>query len=441
MVELTKVFSHLQPFKALVLGDFMLDAYTTGRVKRISPEAPVPILEVQKQEERPGGAGNVVLNLLALNAAVVAVGRIGNDAAGERLGKLLQAANTSALLVEHSYQTPVKTRLIADSQQLLRIDHETIQPMNSYLEEMFIEKLKALIPQVQIVAISDYGKGFLTNRLIAEALQICKENNVPSVVDPKGIDFAKYTGASVLKPNLSEAISAAKCAPHTDLNEVAKKLLMYADTLLITRSEAGISIFEKDARFDFPVRFREVKDVTGAGDTVLSVICLGLANGLNIQTAAQLANIAAGLAIERLGCVQVTLPELAARFLEYTSESKIFDEHHTFALTQVLQDRPYSLLTLDKGQAMTNGLFRTIKDLSQRDSELIIYVKNSEEEDEFVQLLASLHEVKSIIVQRNSLKRLLDSVQPMEVYVLKEEKAERLTKAKALLDLLILQPV
>jgi len=436
MVELAGVFSRLHSFKALVLGDFLLDVYTTGRVKRISPEAPVPVMEVKKQEERPGGAGNVVLNLLALQGTVIAVGRIGDDAPGKKLKNLLKEADTSALLVENGYQTPIKNRLIADSQQLLRIDFETIQQMGGDLEEIFIKQLKKLIPQVQIVAISDYGKGFLTPKVIAAALQICREHSIPSVVDPKGIDFAKYKGASVLKPNLSEAYAAAKCSLQSDLDEVAKRLLPLTDTLLITRSEAGISIFEQEKRFDFPVRFREVKDVTGAGDTVLAIICLGLANGLNIQTAAQLANIAAGLAIERIGCVQITLSELAQRFLDYASETKIFDDGHMFALRQVLQGKSYSLLALGKGQTMTNALFRAIKRLSGLERELIIYVE-THEKDEFIQLLASLQEVKSIIFQKSSLKSLCDSIHPHEVYVLREEEAVRLTHAKTALDSLL----
>ena len=288
MVKLARTFSHFRPFKALVMGDFMLDTYTTGRVKRISPEAPVPVMEVLKQESRPGGAGNVVLNLTTLGATVYAVGRIGSDKEGEELKQHLFSADTSSLLVEPNYKTPVKNRLIADSQQLIRVDFETITPLKPELEEAVIIRLKELIPQVDVVAISDYGKGFLTQSLIQAALQIAKEAKIPAIVDPKGSDFTKYRGATVLKPNLSEAYAAAKCPPHASLDDVAKQLLTLADILLITRSEAGISIFNADGRTDFPVRSKEVKDVTGAGDTVLAMICLGLANGLDIQLAAQI---------------------------------------------------------------------------------------------------------------------------------------------------------
>lgn len=446
MVKLAGTFNSFRPFRVLVLGDFMLDTYTTGRVKRISPEAPVPIMEVIRRESRPGGAGNVVLNLTTLGARVFAVGRIGADGEGRSLKGRLdeEGADTQGLLVEPNYQTPVKNRLIGDSQQLLRVDFETISPLQADLEEQVIEKLKELIPQVQIVALSDYGKGFLTNRLIATALKIAKEANIPSIVDPKGSDFTKYKGATLLKPNLSEAYAAAKMTHQTPLDQVASHLLAISsvELLLITRSEAGMSLFDAEKRrADFPVRSKEVKDVTGAGDTVLSIICLGLANGLDMHVSAQLANIAAGISIERLGCVQVTLSELAQRLLEYDSDTKIFDESHTYALRQVLKGKRYSILVLEKGQAMTNALFRTIRRLSENEAqELIIYVRDSHPKDEFIHLLSSLHEVDYIILQTESLKNLCDAIQPHAVYFLEGENTTRLDQAKDLLERIIPPP-
>jgi len=441
MVKLAKTFRDFRPFHALVLGDFMLDTYTTGRVKRISPEAPVPVMEVLKQESRPGGAGNVVLNLAALGATVIAVGRIGSDREGAELKRLLHGADTTALLVEPHYKTPVKNRLIADSQQLIRVDFETITSLSPDVEEAIIAHLKRLIFQVQVVALSDYGKGFLTHRLIAEALQIAREARVPAIVDPKGADFLKYKGATVLKPNLSEAYAAAKCPSHFPLDQVAKELTSLADILLITRSEAGISIFDAEGRqSDFPVRSKEVKDVTGAGDTVLAMICLGFANGLDIHLAAQLANIAAGLSIERLGCVQITLSELAQRLLEYDSDTKIFDESHTYALHQVLQGKRYSLLVLERGQVMTTALFRTIRQLSsQGDQELILYVRDSQPNDEFIHLLSSLHDVDYIILQTESLKNLCNAIHPHEIFFLEQDKTVRLDQVKEWVDSLLPQ--
>lgn len=430
MIKLGDSFRHFRPFKVLVLGDFLLDTYTTGRVKRISPEAPVPVMEVCKQESRAGGAGNVVLNLIALGATVFAMGRVGKDSAGAELKEHLRNADTSCLLVEPDYKTPLKNRLIADSQQLIRVDIETITPLHPELESLLLERLEQLVLQVDVVALSDYGKGFLSDRLIQSAIQLAAKAKVPSIVDPKGSDFSKYRGATVLKPNLSEAYIAAKYPPNATLEEVAKELQPLAEVLLITRSEAGISVFSKEGRrHDFPVRSKEVKDVTGAGDTVLSMISLGLANGLDIQQAAQLANVAAGLSIERLGCTQITLSQLAERLLEVDSDTKIFDESHTYALHQVLKGKKYSLLVLEKGQTMSNALFRTIRQLSSRDGEeLIIYAKETDPEDELIHLLSSLHEVDYIILQTESLKNLCSAIHPHEVYLLEQDRQIKLAK-------------
>ncbi len=443
MVALSKTFNRLQPFRSLVLGDFLLDTYTTGRVKRISPEAPVPVMEVLRQEARPGGAGNVVLNLRALGSQVLCVGRIGKDSHGQQLKELLSldGIDCSSLLEERGYTTPVKNRLIADSQQLLRVDFETISPLDPSLEEQLLEQLKSLIPQVQIVAISDYGKGFLTNRLISSALEIAKKAGIPAIVDPKGTDFTKYRGASILKPNLSEAYAAAKMPPSTPLGKVAQEIFSHAsiDLLLITRSEAGMSLFDpKGNRSDFPVVSKEVKDVTGAGDTVLATLCLSIANQLDLSSAVSLSNIAAGIAIERLGCVQVTLPELAKRLLREKNETKIFDEDHTYALKQVLQGKQYSLLVLSKGQQITHAFLRSIRKFAEKENhELIIYLEGSHPQDEFVRFLSSLNEVNYIVLQSESLKHLCEEIHPHEIYMLKGEEVIQIDQAREVLHTLI----
>ena len=338
-----------------MIGDFLLDAYTTGRVKRISPEAPVPILEVLKQESRPGGAGNAALNLAALGGKVLAVGRIGSDAPGKELQEALQEKeiDVAGLFMQEGYQTPIKNRLIADSQQLLRVDLETLAALSSEGEEKTIHLLQTVIPTVQVIAISDYGKGFLSDSLLAAIIKAASLSSVPVIVDPKGINFSKYLGATLIKPNLAEAYSAAKLPLSATLDEVAHELLAVskAKWLLITRSEAGMSLFDKQGhRIDFPVRSREVKDVTGAGDTVLAMLSLGMAIGLELPTAIQLANIAAGIAIERLGCVQVHIAEIAERLLKTDGQTKIFEDNQLYALQQVLKTKPYTLLVLEKNQ-------------------------------------------------------------------------------------------
>jgi rfaE bifunctional protein kinase chain/domain len=422
MVNLAGIFRSIQPFSALVVGDYLLDTYTTGKVKRVSPEAPVLVMEVQSLESRPGGAGNVVLNLATLGAAVFACGRIGNDVEGVDLKKRLGQVDTTGLIYEENYRTPVKNRLIADSQQLLRVDFEKITPLPPTYEHEVIAFLKKTISKVQVVAVSDYGKGFLTNRILESLIEIAKEAHVPVVVDPKGTDFTKYRGASLIKPNLSEAFAAAKLSPNTSLDLVGAEILRQTgiEKLLITRSEAGMSLFDKSGgRADFPVQSKEVKDVTGAGDTVLSVISLALANKIEMEAAIPLANIAAGLSIERLGCVQVTLSEIARRLLESSSDHKIFDENHLFALLQVLQNKRYNLLVLKSDQKMTASLFRAIRDLkSQNDAELLIYIRGEEPNDDLLHFLASLNEVNFIILQTESLKHLCQTIHPHQIYSL-----------------------
>jgi D-beta-D-heptose 7-phosphate kinase/D-beta-D-heptose 1-phosphate adenosyltransferase len=374
---------------------------------------------------------------------VIACGRTGLDREGQELRDRLTSETTdiSGLIVEANYQTPVKNRLIADSQQLLRVDFEKITPLQTSYEDQAIAFLEKTIPAVQVVAVSDYGKGFLTTALLSAAIRISRASNVPLIIDPKGIDFTKYRGAHVLKPNLSEAYAAAKRPASTPLEEVAAELLAQTGVglLLITRSEAGISLFNrKGERTDFSVRSKEVKDVTGAGDTVLSLICLGLANGLEIEVAVQLANIAAGLSIERLGCVQVTLSEIARRLLEFDSDTKIYDESHTYALKQVLKGKKYTLLVLNGAEALSPLLFQTIRKLSKpKEADLLIYVRGSRPSDELIQLLSSLHEVNFIILQTESLKDLCDAIHPFEIYSLENERLQQVNQAIELITSLL----
>jgi len=369
------------------------------------------------------------------------MGRIGSDAQGLELkeGLAKSGVDVQGLLIEPGYRTPVKNRLIADSQQLLRVDFETIQPLCSDVETKAIAQLETIIPNVQVVALSDYGKGFLSNRLISAAIEIAKQAGVSAIVDPKGTDFTKYRGATLIKPNLSEAYAAAKMPASASLDDVARQILVLAeaDLLLITRSEAGMSLFDRAGnRSDFPVRSREVKDVTGAGDTVLAMISLGMAIGLELPLAAQLANVAAGIAIERLGCVQVQLSEVAERLLETDCETKIFDESQLYALKQVLKAKPYALLVLEKGQAMTGSLYRAIRKLSLTGGrELVLYVRDSHPDDDFIHLLSSLHDVKAIVLQKESLQHLCAAIHPQEVFYLEGEHAtEGRDRLAALLD-------
>lgn len=440
MVErLTGTFSRLGRSKVMVIGDFLLDTYTVGKARRISPEAPVAVLQVQREEHRPGGAGNVVLNLISMGCEVIAVGRIGGDNAGDLLLKVLGEEKTAVdgMVVQKGYPTPVKNRIIADNQQIVRVDHEQIVSIPELLEQQVVEALPRLLEGVAVVAISDYGKGFLSRTLLAALIERCRKLNIPVIADPKGMDFAKYGGATIIKPNLSEAYAAAGLPSDAPLEQVAAKVLQLSrsDVLMITRSEAGLSLFYKDGRReDFPVRVREVKDVTGAGDTVLAMLTCALANGLSVAEAAQLSNVAAGIAIERFGCARVSLSELARRLLEHDVVNKVFDEEHLFALQQALHGRQFALLGISGAQGLTTGIFSSIRQLAQRVNwDLLVYVKDREPEHEFVNLLASLHDVDFILVKGESLRSLCQRISPDEVYEVRGHACERVDNAAALL--------
>lgn len=427
MVKLTGVLSKLSVKKVLVAGDLMVDSYTIGKAKRISPEAPVAVVQVQKEEFRPGGAGNVILNLLSMGAEVVALGRIGEDEFGRLLKDdfIKENVDVRGVVVQPGYRTPVKNRIIADNQQIVRIDHEEMTQLPELIEQRICEQLPAIMEGVGIVAISDYGKGFLSKTLLNYLIEYAKIRGVEVISDPKGIDFAKYSGSTIIKPNLSEAYSAANLPGTPTLDQVAEKVLeiSQSDVLMITRSEQGISLFFKEGhRQDFPVHVKEVKDVTGAGDTVLAMLACSLANKLSLSEAVKLSNIAAGIAIERFGCARITLSDLARRLLHFDVVNKIFDEEHVFALKKALENKNYVVLSLTSTQGLTTNVFKAIKHLTSiNDSDLLIFIKDVNPDQEFIEILASLHDVDFIFLSSASLKNLCDELVPREVYVFEDD--------------------
>lgn len=440
MVRLTSTFSRLSNRKVLVIGDLMLDTYTIGKASRISPEAPVAVIRVAHEERRPGGAGNVILNLVSMGTDVIAIGRIGNDPAGESLKKTLIDENVDirGLVVQDNLATPVKNRIIADNQQIVRIDHEQITPLPENIENKIINMLPDLLEGISVVAISDYGKGLLSERLLASLIKKANELQIPIIADPKGHDFSKYCGTTIIKPNLGEAITASGMTAHAGLDDVANKVLKitHAKILMITRSEAGISIFHSDGkRQDFPVRAKEVKDVTGAGDTVLAMLTCAIASGLTIEEAVQLSNVAAGIAIERLGCARISLSELARRLLELDVANKVFDDEHLYALKSALQDRKYTLLGLSGKDGMTSASFTAIRQLkSGPGHDLIVYLIDDDPDPEFVSLLSSIQEVNFILLHSNNLRELFKVISPQDIYVVEGKKMDKLNSLSDLLQ-------
>jgi D-beta-D-heptose 7-phosphate kinase/D-beta-D-heptose 1-phosphate adenosyltransferase len=439
MVSLFGSFSRIKKQKIMVIGDLVLDTYTIGKAKRISPEAPVAVLHVNHEEHRPGMAGNVALNLISMGAEVVIIGRVGNDAQGKLLVENLsiEGIDTSGIISQQGFPTPIKNRVIANNQQIVRVDYEQTLPLPELLEQQVIESLPALLEGVSLIAVSDYGKGFVTRTLMSSVIEIAKQRKIPVVVDPKGVDFTKYSGADVVKPNLSEVFAAANLPPDSSIDLAAERVLQAANckALMVTRSEAGISLFYPEKkREDFPVRIQEVKDVTGAGDTVLAMLTCSLANGLSLAEGSQLSNIAAGIAIERFGCARVTLSDLARRLLRDDIDNKVFDEEHLFALQEALKGRRYVLLGLSSSEGFTTQTFSAIRKLAQKDNwDLLVYVNDVEPDAEVIDVLASLHDVDYIIVKSEGLRHLCKLISPDEIYEIRDQQLRRVAGSEEFL--------
>ncbi len=297
--------------RVLVVGDVMLDRYWFGDVTRISPEAPVPVLKVSRVEERPGGAANVARNIASLGAHCTLLSVVGADEAGECLQRLLtgQGRVEAMLYRDDSISTIVKLRAIARQQQLLRIDFET-QPSHEVLQAKLAD-FRQRLPLCDVVLLSDYGKGGLTH--IAEMIRLARAAGKPVLVDPKGDDYARYHGATLLTPNRSEFRDVAgSWKNEAELTAKAQKLRaeLELDALLVTRSEEGMSLFRAQEVLHEPTQAREVFDVSGAGDTVIATLAVMLASGANMADAVRVANRAAGVVVAKLGTAVVSREEI-----------------------------------------------------------------------------------------------------------------------------------
>jgi rfaE bifunctional protein kinase chain/domain len=301
-----------QQARILVVGDVMLDRYWFGDVTRISPEAPVPVVKVQRSEERPGGAANVARNIAALGAHVTLLSVVGADEAGRSLAKLLADSTIEASLLEDAQlNTTVKLRVLGRQQQLLRIDFES-SPTHEVLDAKLAE-FRQRLAACDVVILSDYGKGGLAH--IAEMIRLTLEHGKPVLVDPKGDDYARYAGASIITPNRAELREVVgRWTSEDDLTARVANLRhsLGLGALLLTRSEEGMSLFADDGVVNEPALAREVFDVSGAGDTVIATLAVMLASGLSMADAMRWANRAAGVVVGKLGTATCSLAELSA---------------------------------------------------------------------------------------------------------------------------------
>lgn len=297
--------------RILVVGDVMLDRYWSGTTSRISPEAPVPVVHVQDVKECPGGAGNVALNIAALGSNTQLLSVCGADAAADSLESKLTAANVRCYLQRISHvPTITKLRILSLHQQLLRLDFE--EPLHDYSLSIMPQKFAELMPHVDVVVLSDYAKGSLHN--VQELIRLARKANIPVFVDPKGQDFSIYQGATLLTPNRKEFEAVVGvCKTEAELISKARRLMetLQISALLVTRGEQGMTLLRPDVpELHLPAQAREVYDVTGAGDTVIGVMAATYAASGDLAQAAEIANIAAGIVVGKLGAATVSVPEL-----------------------------------------------------------------------------------------------------------------------------------
>ena len=309
------LFNSFNEQNILIIGDVMVDAYLWGKVDRISPEAPVPIVHIGKKESRLGGAANVALNIKALGAKPIICSIIGDDLEGSELIKLLDVENIDAgyLIKINERKTTVKTRVLAQNQQVLRIDAETETEISKSETDLVLEKFHIILEKNQIDAIifQDYDKGLITPYLINEISKSAKAKNIPIIVDPKKRNFLSYQNVDVFKPNLKELKEGIKVSfDAKNINQLRENVELLrnkiqAKGILLTLSELGVYAMDNEKDILTPAHIRSIADVSGAGDTVISVVAVCIAAGLSIFDAAKLGNLAGGLVCEQVGVVPI----------------------------------------------------------------------------------------------------------------------------------------
>ncbi|MFA5984744.1 MAG: bifunctional D-glycero-beta-D-manno-heptose-7-phosphate kinase/D-glycero-beta-D-manno-heptose 1-phosphate adenylyltransferase HldE [Methylococcaceae bacterium] len=296
--------------RIIVVGDVMLDRYWSGQAARISPEAPVPVVRVKSIEDRIGGAGNVALNIAKLGGKVTLLGVIGSDEEGGILRDLLEQENVGCdFIISSQTRTICKLRILAQHQQLIRLDFEET-PLNFDKQQM-LERLNQYLPENDVVVFSDYAKGTLAS--VADYIGLCKQANVKILVDPKGVNYASYAQADVITPNISELQAVVgECADDKEIIERGQTLiaLHHIHALLLTRGEVGVTLIQEHTAHSLPAQAKDVFDVTGAGDTVIAVLALGLAANMTLAESVYLANLAGGIVVGKLGTSTVSMLEL-----------------------------------------------------------------------------------------------------------------------------------
>lgn len=324
-MKLLNLISAFKKQSVLVVGDTMIDKFVWGKVKRISPEAPVPVVEVTRETETLGGAGNVANNITALGAKAYIVSAIGEDITGKSMIELLdeKGINAKYLVYDANRPTILKTRIIATNQQVVRVDKEIKGVFSQSTQSQIIKNIEALIPKVSGVIISDYGKGVVSRKVLKRTITLARKHKIPVAVDPKIENFKKYKKVTTMTPNTKEAIegmNARNIKTDADIAALGKKILtaLNSDSVLITRGEKGMTLIQPNNKItNIPTRAKEVYDVTGAGDTVISTMTLALAAKADLVSAAEIANFAAGIVVGKIGTATASPRELKETITEF----------------------------------------------------------------------------------------------------------------------------
>lgn len=370
----------------LVVGDVMLDRYIWGDVERISPEAPVPVVRVVKQSEQPGGAGNVAMNVVGLGAKATLIGFRGDDRDGHALERSLQGAGVTPMTVcVSTHPTTTKLRVVGGKQQMLRLDIEIAENYPAEALASLLSAAESTIPQVDAIILSDYAKGVVTEEVSQQIIRMARSLRVPVLVDPKQRNFGRYRGATTICPNLSE-LSLSSGISHHDLDGLlaaAQKMIVDLDLeyLTATMSEKGIALLRRDSKSIAPAFARQVFDVSGAGDTVIATLALALAGGLAMEVAVQLANVAAGIVIGKVGTVPVNRNELLVALkpeIELQAEEKIVS-------LEILRERASAWRLAGQRIVFTNGCFDllhighvTLLENARREGDQLVVAINSD---------------------------------------------------------------
>jgi D-beta-D-heptose 7-phosphate kinase/D-beta-D-heptose 1-phosphate adenosyltransferase len=421
--------------RVLVIGDVMLDRYIWGDVERISPEAPVPIVRATWQNERPGGAANVAMNLAALGACVTVAGFGGGDAEQGRMESMLADAGIEPALTEVAkIPTTTKLRIFSGNQQMMRLDTEAVPSPSSAAYTELLKSVSTALPNADVVVISDYAKGVLTETVCRSILAEAGKLGLSVLVDPKQQDFSRYRGATTICPNLNE-LSVASGVPVGEVDRVlaagqAKLASLDMEFMVVTMGDKGIVILRKDSRLHVPAVARQVYDVSGAGDTVIAVLALGIACHIEIGTAVQLANLAAGIVVNKVGTVPIQREELLGAL---SQEVALQMDEKILPLKRLLA-RAAMWRSAGERLVFTNGCFDilhighiTLLEKARRRGERLIVALNSDEsvrqikgplrpivgEGERARILAALGAVDAVIVFNESTPlKLIEAIRP-----------------------------